>query len=166
MAWNPSISVDSMKTAPKKKIPAVTPLPPMQMWVPTQQNFKVADETKLHNIPYMGDEKIDKDPHFTNELITELYDGVDSEDGDELDDATLVAYVDALIPFQGAISSTSSATSEILPCREIFQALRKKFSDKATPDQLYERYEYHSNKIPYSDEIDAFDLHFRLPQIC
>ncbi len=89
-----------MHKVPLSSVPSVQTLPHYSTWSMTQQNFLVEDETVLHNIPYMGEEVLDKDESFIEELIKnydgKIHDGQGDEQGDEgeeIDDSLLLELV-------------------------------------------------------------------------
>ncbi|XP_023342365.1 histone-lysine N-methyltransferase EZH2 isoform X3 [Eurytemora carolleeae] len=54
------------------EIPAVSPIPTLSTWVPIQRNILPDKETPT-NIPYFGDEVIEKDTHFIESMVEEVY---------------------------------------------------------------------------------------------
>ena len=85
---------------PLSLMPSLQSLPRFNTWVMTQRNFLVEDEMVLHNIPYMGEEVLDKDGSFIEELINnydgKVHDGSGDGEVDEMEDAMLVELVRAM----------------------------------------------------------------------
>uniref|UniRef100_A0A7N6AJI6 [histone H3]-lysine(27) N-trimethyltransferase n=1 Tax=Anabas testudineus TaxID=64144 RepID=A0A7N6AJI6_ANATE len=83
-------------------------------------NKKVEDETFLHNIPYMGDEVLEQDEAFLEELI-DNYDGVHGDRG-----------------VWSRLRDLSS--NKKIPNDKIFTAIASMFPYKGTTEELKEKY--------------------------
>lgn len=146
------------QTAPLRVMNSVKATPTINCWAPLQQNFMVEDETVLHNIPYMGDDILDQDGTFIEELLRN-YDGKvhGPRSASFISDDVFLSLAQSLTQLypdcvcikedgescedsQSSVPTSHSDDKKTEIPQVIFEGISATFPEKGSPDELRHKY--------------------------
>ncbi|CBY12204.1 unnamed protein product [Oikopleura dioica] len=137
-------------------LPMIPNLPVSFQYMPSHKNIACDDVKVLQNIPYMGDDIVEHERGFLDDLINMHQRKMHCGGGDE----TIHELVDHLF----SLEKDKDCSAEE-PCQEIFEALSCLLADKGTPEAIRDKWNEanlnksveneHSTKLPSIDDPNA-----------
>ena len=161
-----SLQVNISLIAPVQVVPKQT------QWAPIQRNVLAEDE-KYSNIPFFGDDVIDKDSAYIRNFTDEV--NANSSLFRELDEKGFVSLVDYLSKYDCRTENNKSTilrapSTELqkewgaasfkdrrLPGLVVFQAIASKYSDSGSVDELIKKYKLLTMEKPKSNFVVNID---------
>jgi len=182
--WNECLSLTSGADKGKKAQiaelsvipPAVAP-PPMSMWAPIEKNVLVEDQ-QHSNIPYFGDDVIEKDQNFIANLVEEVNSKMAMSE--DIDDSMFLSLVNNLAVYEKSDmekndqsnkylvlnrpkSALESSWAELsikdrtLPGLIVFQAISSRYPDLGSTDDMLKKYKTLTNQKAKPDYVPNID---------
>jgi len=183
--WNESLALSSGADKNRKAqiaelthMPHAVAPPTMALWAPIERNVLVEDQ-QHSNIPYFGDDVIEKDQNFISNLVEEVNSKMDMSE--DIDDATFLSLVKNLSTYtthqeggqedqnnkfmvlyrpKSELESKwaeSNITDPTLPGLIVFQAICSRYPDFGSTDDLIKKYKTLTNPKTKPDFVPNID---------